>query len=136
MVPPRAPSLLAARADRSALRRERGLACARHRPVHKGVPEESAPQTLLSDPVERGLDPEQGILFVIDGAKVLRKAIRTVFGDAPVQRCPRHKKRNVLDHLPERERAVVKQRLRRAWAHEDHTRALDQLRALASELDR
>src|SRR5438067_13855552 len=85
MVPPRAPSLLAARADRSALRRERGLACARHRPVHKGVPEESAPQTLLSDPVERGLDPEQGILFVIDGAKVLRKAIRTVFGDAPVR---------------------------------------------------
>ena len=36
---------------------------------------------LLSDLVERGLDPEQGILFVIDGAKALRKAIRNVFGD-------------------------------------------------------
>src|SRR5438105_8748735 len=36
---------------------------------------------LLSDLVERGLDPEQGILFVIDGAKALRKAIRTVFDD-------------------------------------------------------
>ncbi len=35
---------------------------------------------LLSDLVERGLDPEQGILFVIDGAKALRKAIRNVFG--------------------------------------------------------
>ena len=47
---------------------------------------------LLSDLVDRGLDPEQGILFVIDGAKALRKAIRTVFGDrAPVQRCARHK---------------------------------------------
>jgi putative transposase len=45
---------------------------------------------LLSDLVERGLDPEQGILFVIDGAKALRKAIRNVFGDAPVQRCLRH----------------------------------------------
>ena len=31
---------------------------------------------LLSDLVERGLDPEQGILFVIDGSKALRKAIR------------------------------------------------------------
>ena len=31
---------------------------------------------LLSDLVERGLDPEQGMLFVIDGAKALRKAIR------------------------------------------------------------
>ncbi|HEV8468990.1 MAG TPA: IS256 family transposase [Candidatus Limnocylindria bacterium] len=91
---------------------------------------------LLSDLVERGLDPEQGILFVIDGAKALRKAIRNVFGDAPVQRCLRHKERNVLDHLPERERPAVKQRLRRAWALDEHTRALDQLRQLASELDR
>ena len=91
---------------------------------------------LLSDLVERGLDPEQGILFVIDGAKALRKAIRTVFGDAPVQRCVRHKERNVTDHLPERERPAVKLRLRRAWALDDHTRALDQLKALASELDR
>jgi putative transposase len=47
---------------------------------------------LLSDLVDRGLDPEQGILFVIDGAKALRKAIRTVFGArAPVHRCVRHK---------------------------------------------
>jgi putative transposase len=49
----------------------------------------SVATALLSDLVERGLDPEQGILFVIDGAKALRKAIRTVFGDAPVQRCVR-----------------------------------------------
>jgi putative transposase len=90
---------------------------------------------LLSDLVERGLDPEQGILFVIDGAKALRKAIRSVFGEAPVQRCVRHKERNVLDHLPERERPAVKQRLRRAWALEDHARAFDQLRLLAGELD-
>jgi putative transposase len=91
---------------------------------------------LLADLVERGLDPEQGILFVIDGAKALRKAIRNVFGQAPVQRCLRHKERNVTEHLPERERPAVKQRLRRAWALEDHARALDQLRRLAGELDR
>jgi putative transposase len=101
----------------------------------EGSTENAAVATaLLSDLVERGLDPEQGILFVIGRAKALRKAIRTVFGDAPVQRCVRHKERNVLDHLPERERSVVKQRLRRAWAHEDYARALEQLKALASEL--
>jgi putative transposase len=91
---------------------------------------------LLADLVERGLDPEQGILFVIDGAKALRKAIRNVFAKAPVQRCVRHKERNVLDHLPERDRPSVKQRLRRAWALDDHARALDQLRRLAGELER
>jgi putative transposase len=103
----------------------------------EGSTENAAVATaLLSDLVERGLDPEQGILFVIDGAKALRKAIRTVFGDTPVQRCVRHKERNVTDHLPERERPAVKQRLRRAWALDDCQRALDQLKALASELDR
>ena len=90
---------------------------------------------LLSDLVERGLDPEQGILFVIDGAKALRKAIRSVFGELPVQRCVRHKERNVLEHLPERDRPPVKQRLRRAWVLDDHARALDQLRQLAHELE-
>jgi putative transposase len=92
---------------------------------------------LLSDLVDRGLDPEQAILFVIDGAKALRKAIRAVFGErALVHRCVRHKERNVLEHLPERDRPAVKRRLRRAWAETDHGRALDQLRLLVSELDR
>lgn len=92
---------------------------------------------LLSDLVDRGLDVEQGMLFVIDGGKALRKAIRQVFGnDVPVQRCVQHKQRNVLDHLSERDRPAVKARLRKAWAHTDHATALEQLTTLALELDR
>jgi putative transposase len=92
---------------------------------------------LLADLVDRGLDVEQGLLFIIDGSKGLRKAIRQVFGnDVPVQRCVQHKERNVLDHLPERDREAVKARLRRAWAETEHDRALEQLGALALELDR
>ena len=76
---------------------------------------------LLSDLVDRGVDVEQGLLFVIDGSKALRKAIRRVFGnDVPVQRCTQHKERNVLDHLPERDRQAVKTRLRRAWKETNH----------------
>src|SRR5947209_17514374 len=49
-------------------------------------------RTLLADLVDRGLDPEQAILFVIDGAKALRRAIKDVFGEhALVHRCHRHK---------------------------------------------
>jgi len=74
---------------------------------------------------------------VIDGAKALRKAVRTVLGEAtPVQRCVRHKERNVLDHLPERERPFVRAKLRAAWADEDHARALASLKALACQLDK
>jgi putative transposase len=91
---------------------------------------------LLSDLVDRGLDVEQGMLFVIDGSKALRKAIRQVFGnDVPVQRCVQHKLRNVVEHLPERDREPVKLRLRRAWKETDHDRALEQLNTLAVELD-
>jgi transposase-like protein len=90
---------------------------------------------LLSDLVERGLDPEQGMLFVIDGSKALRKAVRTVFGEVPVQRCIRHKERNVIRHLPERDRPPILARMRRAWAQTDYDRALEQLQRLADELE-
>src|ERR1019366_2895093 len=55
---------------------------------------------LLADLVDRGLDVEQGVLVVLDGSKALRAAVDEVFGPVPVQRCIRHKERNVLDHLP------------------------------------
>jgi putative transposase len=90
---------------------------------------------LLSDLVERGLDPEQGMLFVIDGSKALRKAVRSVFGDVPVQRCLWHKERNVMQHLPERDRPPIKARMRKAWRENDYPRALEQLGRLADELE-
>lgn len=94
-------------------------------------------RTLLADLVDRGLDPEQGILFVIDGAKALAKAIREVFGEhALVHRCHRHKERNVTDLLPEADRDRVRGRLRTAWALTDAELARQRLELLASELDR
>jgi transposase-like protein len=92
---------------------------------------------LLSNLVARGLDTEQGVLVVIDGAKALRAAVNDVLGTrTPVQRCQIHKERNVLDHLADRDRDLVKRRLRRAWAEPDHDRALEQLQVLAGELER
>jgi putative transposase len=92
---------------------------------------------LLADLVDRGLDPEQAILFVVDGGKALRKAIRKVFGEhALVQRCHRHKERNVTDLLPERDRDAVRARIRAAWALTDAELAGQRLELLASELDR
>ncbi len=90
---------------------------------------------LLADLVDRGLDVEQGVLVVLDGSKALRAAVDAIFGPVPVQRCIRHKERNVLEHLPERDRPVVKARLRRAWESDNHALALDGLRTLASELE-
>jgi len=94
-------------------------------------------RTLLADLVERGLDPGQAILFVLDGGKALRRAIKDVFGEhALVHRCHRHKERNVCDLLPERDRPRVLARIRGAWALTDAKTAEQQLEVLAGELER
>ena len=87
--------------------------------------------------VDRGLDPDQGILFVIDGGRALRKAIKDVFGEhALVHRCHRHKERNITDLLPERDRPQILVRIRGAWSLTDHHLARERLELLASELER
>ncbi len=49
---------------------------------------------LLADLVERGLDVSNGLLVVIDGAKALAAAVKSVFGNlALIQRCQIHKRR-------------------------------------------
>ena len=94
-------------------------------------------RTLLADLVDRGLDPEQAILFVIDGGKAIRRAIKDVFGEhALVHRCHRHKERNVTDLLPERDRPAILARIRGAWALKDPELAEQRLDLLASELER
>jgi putative transposase len=91
---------------------------------------------LLADLRERGLGLDQPLLCVIDGAKALSKAIRTVIGNhTPIQRCVVHKTRNVCDYLPKDQRPWVRAKLRAAWAEEDHQKALAALKALARALD-
>jgi transposase-like protein len=55
---------------------------------------------LLQSIVDRGVDPTLAYLFVLDGSKALKKAVRKVFGEkSRVQRCVRHKERNILRYL-------------------------------------
>src|SRR5580692_5963432 len=90
---------------------------------------------LLSNLVARGLRVEQSMLFVIDGGKAIRKALRDVFGDrAIIQRCQVHKARNVRDHLPESRRAYVARQMRDAYASTTMATAKKKLLLLASWL--
>jgi transposase-like protein len=93
-------------------------------------------KALLRDLVDRGLDPERARLFVIDGAKAIRTAIRKVFGAlGVVQRCQLHKQRNILGHLPDRLHASVKAVLTEAWSLGDTSVAKRRLERLASSLE-
>lgn len=70
---------------------------------------------LLADLVSRGLNFEDGLLVVCDGAKALAAAVRKVFGDkAAIQRCTLHKRRNIADHLPDKDKDWVDAKLARS----------------------
>ena len=68
---------------------------------------------LLGELSERGVDFTVPRLYIVDGSKAIRTAIRNYAGDAAfVQRCQVHKIRNVVEHLPEAERHALKYRMR------------------------
>jgi putative transposase len=93
-------------------------------------------KALLSDLVERGLAADRARLWVIDGGKALRRGITEVFGRlALVQRCQEHKRRNVLEHLPEAKQAGVGKALRDAWDSANERLAAKQLQRLAGSLE-
>jgi len=72
---------------------------------------------------------------VLDGGKALAAVVRGIFGaKALIQRCRRHKERNVTDHLPEAERPLAQRRFRAAWANPDADQARHELEALALRL--
>jgi putative transposase len=106
--------------------------------LREGATENTAAcKALLADFIERGLPSDRSLLFVIDGAKALRKAISDTFGSRTlIQRCRQHKKRNVTDALPERMRAQVQSAMSQAYASGDPKRARQLLENLARSLER
>ena len=94
-------------------------------------------RALLADLVERGLAFDDGLLVVLDGAKALSAGVREVFGSkALIQRCTLHKRRNLADHLPDKEQAWVDAKLVKAFGHPDPDTGLRNAKSLAGQLDK
>jgi len=94
-------------------------------------------RSLLADLVDRGLAFDDGLLVVLDGAKALSAAVREVFGaKALIQRCTLHKRRNVADHLPDKDTAWVDAKLVKAFSHPDPEHGLRNAKSLAAQLDK
>ena len=90
---------------------------------------------LLDQLSERGLDFSVPRLYLLDGSKALRAAIRRHAGEAAfLQRCQVHKIRNVTDYLPEEQRHAVKFRMRAAYGMPDASDARQALYRLHGEL--
>ena len=83
---------------------------------------------------DRGFRAPHGLLVVLDGAKGLRAAVQTVFGDVPVQRCQWHKRENVVSYLPKPQQVVWRRKLQAAYAHPSYADAKRALQRLEREL--
>ena len=106
--------------------------------VMEGATENSAVvKALIANLKDRGLPDDQALLWVIDGAKALRKAIVDHYGQlALIQRCQVHKARNILDRLPPHLQASTKKVLRQAFAADSEETGKRLLENLARRLDR
>src|SRR5215472_9458961 len=104
--------------------------------LREGATENTAVvNSLLSELVERGLDFSTPRLYILDGGKALHAAVRRHAGEAAfIQRCQVHKKRNVVDHLPEEHKAEVKRKLQNAYAMTEYHEAKRALQKLHREL--
>lgn len=92
---------------------------------------------LIQNLIDRGLNREHPILFVLDGSKALRKAVRQVFGNhCPVQRCVRHKERNAIKYLPWRFHGEFRRRWKLVHGMTDFTDAKHQLAGLVAWLSK
>jgi len=92
--------------------------------------------SLFRNLVDRGLVVERARLFVIDGGRGIRSAIRTTFGGwALTHRCHVHKLKNILDHLPTHKRPWVRQMVRRALGEDTARKAKQKLLRSAKQLE-
>jgi len=104
--------------------------------IREGATENTAVvSSLLSELAERGLDFSTPRLYILDGGKALHAAVRKHAGEAAfIQRCQVHKKRNVVDHLPDEHKADVRRKLQNAYSMADYAEAKRALERLHREL--
>jgi len=86
--------------------------------------------------IERGLRFEDGILFIIDGSKGIRKAIERKFSHyALIQRCRWHKRENVVAYLDNSQKTFFRRRLQLAYEKTTYKEAKSALEVLHHELE-
>jgi len=104
--------------------------------VQTGTENASVCAAFFRSLIERGLLYEQGLLFVIDGAKGMHNAIKEVFGDyAQIQRCQWHKRENVVSYLPKSQHATMRKKLQKAYEKNTYKEAKQDLMKCRRELE-
>jgi len=87
--------------------------------------------------IARGLGFEEGLLFIIDGSKGIKKAVERKIGEyALIQRCQWHKKENIVAYLDDTQKVLARHRISQAYAKTTYREAKEDLLKLHAELTR
>ena len=87
--------------------------------------------------LDRGLRSDNEILFIIDGAKGLRRGIQEVFGcKAWIQRCQWHKRENVVSYLGKNQQEYYRHKLQAAYEQPTYEKAKARLMSIHRELQK
>jgi transposase-like protein len=96
---------------------------------------ETVCRDLIRKLIDAGLDVDAQYLFVLDGGKGLRNAIKLVFGvHSIVQRCQEHKIRDVEAYLPRKLRSRFRLKMQAAFNQNTFKKASDRLQKIRREL--
>ena len=80
---------------------------------------------LLEDMARRGVATDKMTLFILDGARALRAAVKRVWGRyAVIQRCQEHKRRNIEEYLGDEYKPELGRRLAEAFHGNDYRQSL------------
>lgn len=85
--------------------------------------------------MDRGLNTDNEILFIIDGSKGLCKGIKEVLGEkAMIQRCQWHKRENVVSYLSQEQQVQFRRKLQSAYEEPVYEDARKNLNMVKREL--
>jgi transposase-like protein len=104
--------------------------------VHPGATENAIVcRDLIRKLIDKGLDVDGNYLFVVDGSKSLRSAIKEKFGkEAIFQRCQEHKIRDMQAYLPFKLKDSYRSKLQAAYNTRSYKHASERLQQLRIKL--
>ena len=89
----------------------------------------------MNELINRGLNTDNEILFVIDGAKGIYKGIKSALSEkAVIQRCQWHKRENILKYLDKSHQSNFRRKLQSAYEQPTYEAAKKKLNLIKKEL--
>ena len=89
----------------------------------------------MNELINRGLNTDNEILFVIDGAKGIYKGIKNALSEkAVIQRCQWHKRENILKYLDKKHQSNFRRKLQSAYEQPTYEAAKKKLNLIKREL--